>query len=77
MGVIYLDLYDREEFDKGDLYYSVPVVSVEWLETHITLAKGLLSKVKPTDRFNAGEISGRIEALEILLSSARKEAEKK
>ena len=55
----------------------VPVVSVEWLGKYVSKKRKMLSERQPVDDFGKGEISGRIEALEVLLAEARKQAEKK
>ena len=54
----------------------VPVVSVEWLEKCVKHIRGCFEKNQPSD-FEAGEETGRIEGLEVLLAEAKKEAKKK
>jgi len=54
----------------------VSVVSVEWLEKYVTHIRGCFEKNQPSD-FEAGEETGRIEGLEVLLAEAKKEAKKK
>jgi len=53
------------------------VVSLEWLEKYVKKIVKMLSNREPGNDFDAGEISGKAEALEILLSAAKKEAEKR
>ncbi len=52
-------------------------MSLEWLEKYVKKIVKMLSNREPGDDFDAGKISGKVEALEILLSAAKKEAEKK
>ena len=54
----------------------VPVVSIEWLEKYVTHIRSCFEKNQPSD-FEAGEETGRIEGLEVLLAEAKKEAGKR
>ena len=44
----------------------------KFLENYVKKNRKMLSKWKPIDDFDAGEISGRIEALELLLAEVRR-----
>ena len=51
-------------------------VDLKWLEKYVTHIRGCFEKNQPSD-FEAGEETGRIEVLEVLLAEAKKEAKKK
>ena len=48
-------------------------ISLNWLEKYVNHIKGCFEKNQPSD-FEAGEETGRIEGLEVLLAEAKKEA---
>ena len=52
----------------------VPVVSLKALKEYVINNRKLLSKLKPASDFDAGELSGKIEALEVLLSWASEQS---
>jgi len=54
----------------------VPVVSLEWLEEYIADSVRETVWLKASDDFSEGEANGRIEAMKILLTAAKKEAGK-
>ena len=51
-------------------------VDLKWLEKYVKHIRGCFEKNQPSD-FEAGEETGRIEGLEVLLAEAKKEAKKK
>jgi len=63
----------REEFNRIPKYEKVPIVSIEWMETYVKHIRECFEKNQPSD-FEAGEETGRIEGLEVLLAEAKKEA---
>jgi len=50
-------------------------VDLKWLEKYVKHIRGCFEKNQPSD-FEAGEETGRIEGLEVLLAEAKKEARK-
>ena len=48
-------------------------VDLKWLEKYVKHIRGCFEKNQPSD-FEAGEETGRIEGLEVLLAEAKKEA---
>jgi len=66
-------------FDSISKKKKVPVrlasesVDLKWLEKYVKHIRGCFEKNQPSD-FEAGEETGRIEGLEVLLAEAKKEA---
>jgi len=65
---------DREIFEKTYTDKPESVVSLKWLEKYIKKQRKLIAGYKTKNPFLEGHYDGRIEALEVLLTEAKKKA---
>ena len=75
IGVEVLTIKGKRILESVSVRLASESVDLKWLEKYVTHIRGCFEKNQPSD-FEAGEETGRIEGLEVLLAEAKKEAKK-